>query len=119
MFDSFTVRATTSVTGSRLSNWEMSNGMDRHELSNVKSAIAAFDTNRKITNFKATTLGNILRSDKLISFDMLARNVIDEKIFDRNAQCEVGSSGKYRVLKIEGKRFLQIGTTYFGEVESD
>ncbi len=119
MFDSFTVRATTSLTGSRLSNWEMSNGMDRHELSNVKSAIAVFDTNRKITNFKATTLGNILRSDKLISFDMLARNVIDEKIFDRNAQCEVGSSGKYRVLKIEGKRFLQIGTTYFGEVESD
>ena len=36
-----------------------------------------------------------------------------------NAQCEVGSSGKYRVLKIEGKRFLQIGTTYFGEVEDD
>ena len=119
MFDSFTVRATTSLTGSRLSTWEMSNGMDRHELSNVKSAIAVFDTNRKITNFKATTLGNILRSDKLISFDMLARNVIDEKIFDRNAQCEVGSSGKYRVLKIEGKRFLQIGTTYFGEVEDD
>ena len=88
-------------------------------MSNVKSAIAVFDTNRKITNFKATTLSNILRSDKLISFDMLARNVIDEKIFDRNAQCEVGSSGKYRVLKIEGKRFLQIGTTYFGEVEGD
>jgi hypothetical protein len=50
---------------------------------------------------------------------MLARNVIEEKVFDRNAPCEVGSSGKYRILKIEGKRFLQIGTTYFGEVDDD
>lgn len=119
MFDSFSARATTSLTGSYLSNWEMTNGMDRHELANVKSALAGFDTSRKIVNFKSTTLSNILRSDKLISFDMFARNVIEENVFDRNAPCEVGSSGKYRVLKIEGKRFLQIGTTYFGEVEDD
>jgi hypothetical protein len=119
MFDSFSARATTSLTGSRLSNWEMSNGMDRHELANAKSILERFDTNRKIVNFKSTTLSNILRSDKLISFDMLARNVIEEKVFDRNAPCDVGSSGKYRILKIEGKRFLQIGTTYFGEVDDD
>lgn len=117
MWNQYTAQATKSVNGSSLSNWEMAHGMDRHDLSSDGKLMSAALERRVITNFKSTTLGKILSSDKFIKFDMLARNVIEEG-FDMKTPCEVGSAGKYQELVIGDMRFVQVGTSYYGDVNA-
>lgn len=122
MWNQYSVMATTSCIGTPLSLKEMTLGLDRHDLSSDGKLVSAALERRTITNYKSTTLGKILSSDKFIKFDMLARNVLDEG-FDMKTPCDVGSAGKYQELRIvtgtkEGnRRFVQIGTTYYGDVE--
>lgn len=115
MWNEFSAQATKSVTGSNLSMWEMAHGMDRNDMKSDGKLISAALNRLTIVNYKTTTLSKILSSDALIKFDMLARNVIAEGI-DIKTVCEVGSSGKYQELIIGDKRFVQIGTSYYGNV---
>jgi len=116
MWNQFSAQATTSVVGSRLSNWEMANGMDRHDLkSDGKLQSAA--TLREVTSYKPTTLGAILSSDKFIKFDLLARNVVGEG-YELNAKVHAGANGKVQEIKTaDGKRFRQVGTSYYGNID--
>lgn len=115
MWNQYSVNATTSCIGTRLSNWEMANGMDRHDIkSDGKLTSAA--TLKDVTSYKSTTLGAILSSDKFIKFDLLARNVIEEG-YEMNAKVQAGANGKVQEIKTaDGKRFRQVGTSYYGDI---
>jgi len=115
MFDKYTVKATTSVLGTRLSGWEMAHGMDRHDLKSDGRLVSGASL-KDVTSFKSTTLGAILSSDKFIKFDMLARNVIDEG-YQLNTKVQAGANGKVQEIKTaDGKRFRQVGTSYYGDI---
>ena len=116
MWDQFTAKATTSVNGSRLSNWEMAHGMDRHDLKS-DGRLQSAATLREVTSYKPTTLGAILSSDKFIKFDLLARNVIEEG-YDLKTKVQAGANGKVQEIKTaDGKRFRQVGTSYYGNID--
>lgn len=115
MWNQFTAQAITSINGSRLSNWEMAHGMDRHDLRSDGKLVSAA-TVREVTSYKSTTLGAILSSDKFIKFDLLARNVIEEG-YDLKTKVQAGANGKVQEIKTaDGKRFRQVGTSYYGDV---
>lgn len=115
MWNSYTAQATTSCIGSQLSRWEMTNGMDRHDLKSDGKLVSAA-TVREVTSYKSTTLGAILSSDKFIKFDLLARNVIEEG-YEMNAKVQAGANGKVQEIKTaDGKRFRQVGTSYYGDI---
>jgi len=116
MFNQFSAQAITSVNGSRLSNWEMAHGMDRHDLKSDGRLVSGASL-KDVTSFKSTTLSAILSSDKFIKFDMLARNVIDEG-YQLNAKVQAGANGKVQEIKTaDGKRFRQVGTSYYGSID--
>ena len=129
MWNQFTVQATTSCVGTQLSLREQTLGLDRYDLVSDGKLVKAELERRHIAKYHVTTLGKILSSDKLIKFDMLARNVLEDG-FDMKTPCEVGSAGKYQELKIWSAkenqaydrghglyRFVQIGTSYYGDIE--
>ena len=110
-----TVNATTSCTGSQLSLAEQSLGLDRNDMKSDGKLISTF-TEYTVTKFKPAVLGNILTSDSLIKFDLLARNVIKEG-YPPNTKVQVGSSGRAQEIKTpDGGRYRQIGTLYYGDI---
>jgi hypothetical protein len=111
-----TVRATTSCVGTQLSRAEMALSLDRHDLV-ADTKLVNLATMRDIENYKQTTLGKILSSDKFIKFDMLAHNVIAEG-FAHSTKVLVGSNGKTKEIKIGEQQFRQVDTTYFGDINS-
>jgi hypothetical protein len=115
MWNQFTAQATTSVIGSKLSNWEMANGMDRHDM--VADRIGGdYTVTREVTTFKSTTLGAILSSDKFIKFDLLARNVVEEG-YNLSTKVKVGNNGKVQEIRTpDNKQFRQVGTSYYGDI---
>lgn len=115
MWNQFTAKAITSVNGSRLSNWEMAHGMDRHDLKSDGRLISAAVV-KDVTEFKSTTLGAILSSDKFIKFDMLARNVVEEG-YNMATKVKVGNNGKVQEIRTpDNKQFRQVGTSYYGDI---
>jgi hypothetical protein len=110
-----TVNATTSCTGSQLSLSEQALGLDRNDLKS-DGKLVSLHTEFEVTKFKPAILGDILTSDKFIRFDLLARNVIKEG-FAHNTKVQVGSSGRAQEIKTpDGRRFRQIGTSYYGDI---
>ena len=93
----------------------MALSLDRHDLSTDNKLVSAA-TMRNIENYKQTTLGKILSSDKFIKYDMLAHNVIAG--FAHSTKVLVGSYGKTKEIKIGDKQFRQVDTTYFGDINS-
>mgnify|MGYP005637789861 CR=1 FL=1 len=114
MFNVYTVNATTSCTGSQLSMREQALGMDRHDLRTDGKLVTAA-TIPTVEVFKSTTLGNILSSDKFISFDLLARNVIEEG-YDHKTKVQVGRAGKVQEIRVDEKQFRQVGNVYYGDI---
>ena len=94
----------------------MALSLDRHDLSTDNKLVSAA-TMRNIENYKQTTLGKILSSDKFIKYDMLAHQVIAEG-FAHSTKVLVGSNGKTKEIKIGDKQFRQVDTTYFGDINS-
>jgi hypothetical protein len=117
-FNQYTAQATTSCVGTQLSVREMALGLDRYDMPSDRGH-GHEAVNREVTQFKSTTLGAILSSDKFIKYDMLARNVINEG-YKMSTKVQVGFNGKVQEIRTpDEKQFRQVGTSYYGDISEE
>jgi len=112
----YSVNAVTSVNGSYLSMREQALGMDRHTLSHDGQLVRKETVLKEVEKWTPSTLGKVLSDEKLLKFDLLARNVLKEAGMTPQTECEVGFIGKQKQIRVEGSVFLQIGTQYHGDI---
>lgn len=113
----YQVNAVTSVNGSYLSMREQALGMDRHTLSHDGRLERKEKMFKEVENLISTTMGKVLSGEKFLKFDLLARTVIkEEEEVTFSTPCKVGHIGKHKEIQIGSKRFVQIGTDYYGDI---
>jgi len=112
----YQVNAVTSINGSYLSAREQALGMDRHTLSSDGRLETITKEFRTVEKFTETTLGTVLVGQSFLKYDLLARNVAKYEKLPLSSKVKVGFNGKQKEIHFDGKRFVQIGTDYHGEV---
>ena len=112
----FAVNAVTSINGSYLSMREQALGMDRHTLSHDGKLERKETVIREVEKWVPSTLGKVLSDQKLLKYDLLARNVLKEAGMTPQTECEVGFDGKQKQIRVGDSIFLQVGTQYHGDI---
>lgn len=112
----YQVNAVTSVNGSFLSMREQALGMDRHTLSHDGRLERKEKCLRKWRTLLPPPWARSYQ-ERFLKFDLLARTVIkEEEEITFSTPCKVGHVGKHKEIQIGSKRFVQIGTDYYGNI---